>query len=112
MTPIDDEDCDNPIDEYIAFQQVITRESTQFNQFIFIGCAHIIMPFAFCFFFRTVLQAQDPEYYNLITSKLSADQQKGLNDVIVTAEQKKAQYNSKQIQKQGGNIQITQIIMV
>lgn len=71
------------------------------------------MPFAFCFLFSlTVLQAQDPEYYNLITSKLSADQQKGLNDVIVTAEQKKAQYNSKQIQKQGGNIQITQIIMV
>lgn len=62
--------------------------------------------------FSLVLQAQDPEYYNLITSKLSAEQQKGLNDVIVTAEQKKAQYNSKQIQKQGGNIQITQLIMV
>lgn len=26
LTPIDDEDCDNPIDEYIAFQQVITRK--------------------------------------------------------------------------------------
>lgn len=25
LTPIDDEDCDNPIDEYIAFQQVHTR---------------------------------------------------------------------------------------
>lgn len=25
LTPIDDEDADNPIDEYIAFQQVITR---------------------------------------------------------------------------------------
>lgn len=53
-----------------------------------------------------MIQAQDPEYYNLITSKLSADQQKGLQDVIVTAEQKKAHYNSKQIQKQGGNVQI------
>lgn len=25
LTPIDDEDTDNPIDEYIAFQQVLTR---------------------------------------------------------------------------------------
>lgn len=27
LTPIDDEDADNPVDEYIAFQQVITRMS-------------------------------------------------------------------------------------
>lgn len=51
------------------------------------------------------LQAQDPQFYALITSTLSPDQQKGLNDVILTAEQKKAQYTSKQIQKQGGNEQ-------
>lgn len=58
------------------------------------------------------LQAQDPQYYALITSKLDADQQKGLNDVIVTAEQKKAQYSSKLIQKQGGNDQSAPLIMV
>lgn len=48
----------------------------------------------------------------MITSKLSPKQQEGLNDVILTAEQKKAQYNSKQIQKQGGNDQIAQLITV
>lgn len=26
LTPIDDEDCDNPIDEYITFQEVINRK--------------------------------------------------------------------------------------
>lgn len=29
LTPIDDEDGDNPVDEYIAFQQVITRKFYQ-----------------------------------------------------------------------------------
>lgn len=48
------------------------------------------------------LQGQDPQFYALITSTLNPEQLKGLNDVMVTAEQKKAQYNSKQIQKQGG----------
>lgn len=63
-------------------------------------------------FLRLDLQAQDPQYYDLITSKLSPEQQKGLNDVIVTAEQKKAQYNSKQIQKQGGNDHLAPLVTV
>lgn len=48
------------------------------------------------------MQNQEPQYYALLISKLNPDQLKGLNDVVVIADQKKAQYASKQIEKQGG----------
>lgn len=72
-TPIDDEECDDPIDEYITFQQVIAA-----------------------------ISAQDPQYYALLTSALSPEQSKALNELLVVAEQKKAQYASKKIERQGG----------
>lgn len=58
------------------------------------------------FYSFSVLQAQDPEYFKLLTSNLSAEQQKGLNEVILRANQKKAEYYSKQIEKQGGNTSV------
>lgn len=58
------------------------------------------------FIIKIVLEAQDPQYYVLLMSKLSAEQKENLLDVIKTADQKKAQYNSKQIQKQGGNASV------
>lgn len=70
---IDDEDCDDPVDEYITFQAVIAA-----------------------------IMATDPQYYALLTSALSAEQSKALNELLVVAEQKKAQYASKKIERQGG----------
>lgn len=53
-----------------------------------------------------MLETQDPQYYVQLMSKLSAEQKENLHDVIKTANQKKDQYNSKQIQKQGGNTSV------
>lgn len=53
-----------------------------------------------------MLQAQDPEYYASLMRKLSPEQHKDLQEILVTADQKRAQYNSKLIQKQGGNTSV------
>lgn len=37
LTPIDDEDCDNPIDEYITFQEVINRKLNMMNLMKFLN---------------------------------------------------------------------------
>lgn len=50
------------------------------------------------------LTTQDPAYYTLITSGLTADQQKSLHELMVLADQKKAQIQSRLIEKQGGEL--------
>jgi len=72
-TPIDDQSTDNPIDEFVTFQQVMTIMSTQ-----------------------------DKGYYSLLVNSLSPEQQKNLQDVMLLAELKIAQIQSKQIERQGG----------
>ncbi|XP_063698998.1 importin-7 [Culicoides brevitarsis] len=72
-TPFDDEDSPNAIDEYIVFQDVMTN-----------------------------LQTSDPAWYSMLTSKLTAEHTKALQEIILTAEQKKHQRRSKEIEKSGG----------
>ncbi|XP_068142883.1 importin-7 [Drosophila tropicalis] len=72
-TPIDDEENDSVVDEYWTFKEVITA-----------------------------LSAQDQAWYALLTSNLTPEQAKALQDVVVTADQRKAAKESKLIEKQGG----------
>lgn len=48
------------------------------------------------------MSTQDPQYYGLLVEKLNAEQSKGLNDVMVLADKKRAQYASSAIERQGG----------
>lgn len=48
------------------------------------------------------METQDPQYYALLLSRLNAEQTKGLQSVLVIAEQKRAQYASQAIERQGG----------
>nr|XP_016934597.1 importin-7 [Drosophila suzukii] len=72
-TPIDDEENESAIDEYWTFKEVITA-----------------------------LSAQDQAWYALLTSNLTPEQAKALQEVVVTADQRKAAKESKLIEKQGG----------
>lgn len=54
----------------------------------------------------TDLTTQDPAYYTLLTSGLTAEQQKSLHELMVLADQKKAQIQSRLIEKQGGKLLI------
>lgn len=48
------------------------------------------------------LQASDPMWYGALTSHLTAEQQKSLQDIIVLADQRKAAAESKRIEQSGG----------
>ncbi|XP_030570286.1 importin-7 [Drosophila novamexicana] len=72
-TPIDEEENESAIDEYWTFKEVITA-----------------------------LSAQDQAWYSLLTSNLTPEQAKALQEVVVTADQRKAAKESKLIEKQGG----------
>uniref|UniRef100_A0A1A9ZMK3 Importin N-terminal domain-containing protein n=1 Tax=Glossina pallidipes TaxID=7398 RepID=A0A1A9ZMK3_GLOPL len=72
-TPIDDEEADNAIDEYVTFKEVITA-----------------------------LSNQDQAWYAVLTSALTSEQAKSLQEVVVTADQRKAAKESKLIEKRGG----------
>lgn len=72
-TPIDNENVENAIDEYITFKEVITALSTQ-----------------------------DQAWYAVLTSGLTPEQTKALQEVAVIADQRKAAKESKLIEKQGG----------
>lgn len=98
LTPIDDEETENPIDEYIIFQQVMTSTIRRLN---FLWSSINTLLFVF-FFFHKDLSAQDPQYYALLVSKLNQEQSTGLNEIMVLADQKKQHYASKLIEKQGG----------
>lgn len=98
-TPIDDEDADQPIDEYVAFQQVMASEYFDFVLNLRRHEIDVFAPLLLC----ADLSTQDPAYYALLTSKLDGNQQKALQEIMVLADQKKAQIHSRQIEKQGGN---------
>lgn len=53
------------------------------------------------------MSTQDEGYYSLLVNSLNQEQQKNLQDIMVLAEQKKAQIQSKQIERQGGKRLIT-----
>lgn len=48
------------------------------------------------------MSTQDKGYYSLLVTGLSPDEQQNLQSLMVLAEQKKAQIQSKQIERQGG----------
>lgn len=77
-TPIDEEESENAIDEYITFKEVITAISTH-----------------------------DQSWYALLTTGLTTEQAKSLQEIVITADQKKAQRESKMLEKSGG-FQFTQ----
>lgn len=52
--------------------------------------------------FPLALSAQDQAWYSLLTSNLTPEQAKALQEVVVTADQRKAAKESKLIEKQGG----------
>ncbi|RWS17641.1 Importin-7-like protein [Dinothrombium tinctorium] len=66
---------DSPIDEYVAFKEVLES-----------------------------LQANDANWYNVLTSQLSSQQQKALQNVFVLAMQRKAAAESRKIEKSGGYV--------
>lgn len=77
-TPLDDNEDETAIDEYVVFKEIIAGLSTQ-----------------------------DQAWYGLLTSALTPEQAKALQEVVVTADQRKAQRESKLIEKRGG-FQFTQ----
>lgn len=94
-TPIDDESTDNPIDEFVSFQQVMTsKPSLNRCEFQFLTTG-LLCPFP-------VMSTQDKGYYSLLVNGLTAEEQQSLQSLLVLAEQKKAQIQSKQIERQGG----------
>ncbi|XP_037934798.1 importin-7 isoform X2 [Teleopsis dalmanni] len=72
-TPLDDEDEEKIVDEYFIFKEVITALSTQ-----------------------------DQSWYATLTAGLTSEQTKALQEIILTAEQRKAARESKLIEKRGG----------
>ncbi|XP_039964309.1 importin-7 isoform X1 [Bactrocera tryoni] len=72
-TPIDDEEEDSAIDEYVTFKEVFSA-----------------------------LSSQDPAWYALLTTGLTTEQTKALQEIVVTADQRKAAKESKIIEKRGG----------
>lgn len=50
------------------------------------------------------LQSGDPNFYNLLTSHLNAEQQKQLQEIIVLADQRKSAAESKRIEQAGGYV--------
>lgn len=52
------------------------------------------------------MTVQDSGYYSLLVNGLSPDEQNNLQSLMVLAEQKKAQIQSKQIERQGGNVEM------
>lgn len=72
-TPLDDEENPACVDEYIAFQEVMTN-----------------------------LPNADPNWYNMLTRSLKPEEAKSLQEILVLAEQKKAAKRSKEIENSGG----------
>lgn len=94
-TPIDDEEADNPIDEFVTFQQVMTSKLNQ-------TAKPLDIVYKFPIFCHEDIATQDTAFYTLLTTGLTPETQKAFQEVMVLAEQKKAQIQSRQIEKQGG----------
>lgn len=57
----------------------------------------------YCYYFLfSALSAQDQAWYAILTSGLTPEQTKALQDVVTTADQRKAAKESKLIEKRGG----------
>ncbi|GIY51835.1 hypothetical protein CDAR_477292 [Caerostris darwini] len=69
------DDDDTPVDEYIIFKEVMNG-----------------------------IKTTDPNWYNILTSHLTAEQQRSFEDVFVLADQRKAAAVSKRIEKSGGYV--------
>lgn len=89
-TPLDDEDCD--IDEYMVFKEVMQSKQL---------CLLSVYMFSMFYVFLG-LQSTEPDWYSLLTSNLSEEQQKSLIEVSVLADQRRAARESKKIEQQGG----------
>lgn len=50
------------------------------------------------------IQANDPEWYQVLTANLTSEQQKALQEVMVLADQRKAAAESKRIEQSGGYV--------
>lgn len=57
---------------------------------------------AFLYYFFAALSTQDQAWYTVLTSGLTPEQAKSLQEVVVTADQRKAAKESKLIEKRGG----------
>ena len=53
-------------------------------------------------YFPLALSAQDQAWYAVLTSGLTTEQAKALQEIVVTADQRKAAKESKLIEKRGG----------
>ncbi|GFQ94573.1 importin-7 [Trichonephila clavata] len=69
------DDDETTIDEYIIFKEVMNG-----------------------------LKTTDPNWYNILTSHLTAEQQRAFEEVMVLADQRKAAAESKRIEKSGGYV--------
>lgn len=58
------------------------------------------------------LQSTEPEWYSLLTSNLTEEQQKALMDVSVLADQRRAARESKKIEQQGGKCHKQQYLVM
>lgn len=101
MTPIDDEKSENPIDEYITFYDVMNSEYKIRRSAI---ASTLLISFTLIPFQHLDMFTQDRQYFELLMSKLSAEQTKALEGVKVIAEQKRAHYASQAIERQGGKL--------
>lgn len=113
MTPIDDEKSENPIDEYITFCEVMKSKFGSQNPITsssFINLVLFIFFVFLIFILESDMELQDPQYYALLMSRLNAEQTKGLQSVLDIAKQKRAQYESQAIERQGGKHSIFGVI--
>lgn len=69
------DDEDCPVDEYVVFKEVLNS-----------------------------LKTTDPNWYNMLASPLTAEDQSSLDDVYLLADQRKAAAESKRIEKSGGYV--------
>lgn len=111
-TIIDVKNEENPIDEYIIFKEVMSgkRKSNTLPSNSIFSRIHNNNNRMWPLFTRTktVVSTQDSQYYGYLIEKLSPEQSKGLNDVMLLADKKRAQYESAAINRQGGMLKIQQ----
>lgn len=78
----------NSLSHFVLFFRLLAHAFEQLTNFF--------IPF-------TALQTQDTQFYTLLVQNLNADETSGLQKVEEEAKRKRAHYESKQIEKQGGN---------
>lgn len=77
-----------------------------FNKFWAVNLLEIIVVVALimrCVWFSG-LSTADPAWYSVLTSSLTPEQSKSIQDIMVLAEYKKAQKQSQKIEKSGGEM--------